>query len=104
MSLAMNPQLPPPLRMLAQQMVIGGAVMMKRVLDSYDMQDVNVIIPDIREIVYGQSQQLEQLGGPPAGIWPQGVDPQQAAYAGGGAGAAGLLQSPGMGPGTAWAA
>lgn len=104
MSLAMNPQLPPPLRMLAQQMVIGGSVMMKRVLDSYDMQDVNTIIPDIRDIVYGQSQQLEQLGGPAAGIWPQAVDPQQAAYAGGGPASQGLLPASGMAPGAPWAA
>lgn len=101
MSMAMNPQLPPPLRLLAQQMVIGGAVMMKRVLDSYDMQDIDRIIPDIKELVLGQSQQLQQLGGPPAGIWPGPagqIGPGQPAPGGGGPALAGLLQPPGMAP------
>ena len=92
MSLSMNPQLPPMLRVLAQQMVMGGMVMMKRVLDSYDMQDVDKIIPDLTELVNGQSQQLEQLGGPPAGVWPVGPP----AGPGGQPSPAGLLSAPGM--------
>lgn len=101
MMMAMNPQLPPPLRMLAQQMVLGGSVMMKRVLDSYEMQDVNQIIPDMRELVLGQSQQLEQLGGPPAGVWP---GPEQAIGPNGGPVPPGAVQQPGMAVAQPWAA
>ena len=96
MMLAVNPQVPPQIRMLAQQMVVGGTTLMRRVMDAYDMQDIDSIIPDLRELVLGQSQQLEQLGGPPAGIWPGPQDVGATAGFGGGGAPAGTLPFGGM--------
>lgn len=93
MAMAINPQIPPQLRMLATQMIVSGSTMMRRVLDSYDQQDADKLIPDMREILSGQQQQLNQLGLPGAG--PQLGGP--GAGPGGIAGAPGLLQAPGMG-------
>lgn len=95
MQMVVNPQMPPQLRALAQHMVMGGATMMKRLLDSYDMQDISRIIPDMQELVSGQAQQYAELGMGGGQAW---ADPVGTPAAPGGAGAlAGLLQSPGMG-------
>lgn len=69
MQMAISPQMPPQLRMLAERAVIGGATLMRRTLDSYDMQDVAQIIPDMQEILYGQQQQLAALGVPADPSW-----------------------------------
>jgi hypothetical protein len=89
MGLIMNPQLPQPMKVLAYQMVLGGVTLMRRLLDSYDVQDIDAIVPRIEEILNGGQQQLDVIGG----VAGQGPYP-------GGAGApAGALPSPGMAAG-----
>lgn len=95
MQLAINPQIPPPLQILAQRMVLGGSTMMRRVLESYDMQDVNRIIPDMQEILYGQQQQLAQMGVAGAPGWAAA---QQAIGPSGGQFPAGAFPVGGMAP------
>lgn len=89
MGLIMNPQLPMPMKQLAYQMILGGVTLMRRLLDSYDVQDIDAIVPRIEEILNGGQQQLNTIGGM-AG---------QGAYPGGGGAFAGALPSPGMAAG-----
>lgn len=103
MMLAVNPQLPEPLRRLAYQMVVSGQVMTKRLLESYDQQDVDRIVPDMQEILLGQQQQFAGAGLPLGGgqflggpVGPAGFGAQPAPGAGGQGGYAGLLQPSGM--------
>lgn len=90
MALAMNPQLPPILQQLAAQMVVGGVTLMRRLLDSYEVQDIDTIIPRVENILYGQQQQLAQLQAQFAQQIPGGT---------GGGGFAGVGAQPGMAPG-----
>lgn len=92
MQLIVSPELPPQMRQLAYQMVIGGVTMMRRVLDSYNIQDIDTIIPQIEEILGVGQQQLGGMGVPQPGIYPQ-----PSPNGGGIAGAVGLLQASGMG-------
>lgn len=62
MMILANPQVPPPVQMIAQQMVTGGATLMRRIMDAYDVQDVDKIIPDLSEAL-GNGQQLNSLQG-----------------------------------------
>lgn len=91
MTIVVNPQLPPPLRILAFQMVQGGLVLARRILDAYGQQDLDRIIPDLNELTQlsGQiSQVIPQAGG--AG------QPFPQAGPGGGGAAPGFAPSPGM--------
>lgn len=91
MGLIINPQLPPPMRMLAYQMVTGGVTLMRRLLDSYNVQDIDAIVPRIEEIINGGQQQL--------GAIQQGFMAGQGALPGGGGPFAGALPAPGMAAG-----
>lgn len=69
-----NPQAPPMVRQAAFEMVVGGTVLARRILDAYGQQDVDKIIPDLEALVNaGQPQppappaQLGPGGGPPVG-------------------------------------
>ena len=84
MAIVVNPQYPPPLRVLAAQMVQGGLILARRILDAYGQQDLDRIIPDMEQL-NATTQGLANLGiGGPVG-------PGQAIGGGGGA--------PGAGPG-----
>jgi hypothetical protein len=61
MSYVFNPQLPPPIRMVAAQMVEGGSIMMKRLLDTYGVQDADRLIPELWEAIASGGQQLNSL-------------------------------------------
>lgn len=88
--LAINPQLPPEIRAVAQQAAVGGSIIMRRMLDNYGMQDTDLVIPDIREVFgAGQQQQLAQQGAQFGG----GQPPQRFA------GASGLAPVPQLPPG-----
>lgn len=90
MQIIVNPQIPPPMQMLAYQMVTGGVTLMRRLLDSYDVQDIDAIIPKIEEILNVGQQQLGALGGMAgSAAQPFGGGPATGAlpYAGMGAGA-----------------
>lgn len=58
--IAANPQLPPELRFWAFQWMQGGTVLARRILDEYDIQDLDRIIPDI-----GAMNGQGQGAGPP---------------------------------------
>lgn len=60
--IAANPQLPPELRFWAFQWMQGGTVLARRILDEYDIQDLDRIIPDFGAMMNGQGQGA----GPPA--------------------------------------
>jgi hypothetical protein len=89
MSLVVNPNLPPALRVLAGTMVQGGIVLARRILDAYGTQDLDLIIPDLREIS-AITQQLQQIGLGAGGVpGPGGQPPNQGIDAGGAGMAAG---------------
>jgi hypothetical protein len=62
MQVVVNPQLPPPLRVLAVQMIQGGTVLARRILDTYGTQDLDRIIPDMEQL-NGLTQQLGGITG-----------------------------------------
>lgn len=89
-SIVVNPQVPEPLRVLAYRMVVGAVTLMRRTLDSYEVQDAQSIIPRIEEIL-GGSEGLGGLGG---------LQQQLAglpAYGPGAGGPPGFSAAPGMG-------
>lgn len=68
MAYVVNPQVHPIIRELALQMVQGGTVLMRRILDSYGVQDVDRLIPALAEVLTSGQQQLTALqGGNPGG-------------------------------------
>lgn len=75
MSIVVNPQLPVPLRVLAGQMIQGGTILTRQILDTFGQQNLDQIIPDL-ETLNGLTQQLGNLGqeagtgGPPVGPGP----------------------------------
>lgn len=80
--LMLNEQVPPPLRMLAGQMVEGGSILMRRILDGYGVQDANRLVPKLNEVLNG-------------GAGPTGAP----AIGGGGIPNQGPPPAPGMAPG-----
>lgn len=91
MTVVVNPQVPFPLRQLMQQMIDGGTILMRRILDAYGTQDLDRIIPDL-DALNATIQQLDAAlpggGGPVAVVPPPG--------AGGGPVGAGPGQPPWM--------
>jgi hypothetical protein len=63
MQLIINPQLPPQLKIVAEQAAMAGSIMLRRLLDTYGTQDAERLVPDLQEAISGNSQQLGQLYG-----------------------------------------
>lgn len=82
MSYVANPQVPEPLRMLSLSMIQSGGILVKRILDSYGLQDSKDVIPKLEEILGNGQQTLNTIG---------------TAFGGGTPGAQGLLPAGGMG-------
>ncbi len=61
MSILVNPQYPPAMRVLAAQMMQGGLILSRRILDSYGQQDIDRILPDMEQL-NGVVQQLLGMG------------------------------------------
>lgn len=108
MSYVVNPQVPEPLRMLAFEMANSGGILMKRILDSYGLQDADKLIPQLETILNGGQQTLNTIGnsfagGPTgaAGLLPASSGQPVPQGPGGtqGAGGGGYFASPGMGGG-----
>jgi hypothetical protein len=72
MQLMLNPQLPPQIQRAAYDAVVGGSIMMRRILDTHGMQDVDRIVPDIQEILNAGQQQIGALTGALGGGAPMG--------------------------------
>jgi hypothetical protein len=112
MSFVMNPMVPPPLQQLAMQMVQGGTILMRRILDNYGIQDADRLIPALEGALNGGQQQLNSLvsafgggqtgypGAAPAGgmaypgTGPQGYSQPGLPQPGQGGGVAGYLPAP----------
>lgn len=77
LQMIINPQVPGPMRAMAWQMLQGQNVLLRRMLDSYGIQDIDDLVPDLQEIMNGGQQQQSYGGGAPTG--------------------AGLMQASGMG-------
>ena len=82
MSYVMNPQIPPPMRQVAQTAAQGSAVLMRRLLELYGQQDYDRMIPEMETGVNAQQLQLANLqsllqsggmGGPPSANTPAGM-------------------------------
>lgn len=71
MSIVVNPQMPPPLKILMSQMIVGGTVLARRTLDSYGTQNLDQIIPDLEAL----SALSTQLGGGQPGSAGPGLPP-----------------------------
>lgn len=72
MSVVVSPQTPQPLRDLMSQMIAGGTVLVRRILDAYGTQDLDLIIPDLHALNDANQQILnlpgQQQPGPVATI------------------------------------
>lgn len=91
-----NPQLPGPIRMLALGMVQSGSILLRRILDTYGVQDIDRLVPELQELLNGGQQQLTSLQGAVAG----GALPPAGAGAVGGMATAGpgITGNPGVVP------
>lgn len=79
-SYMVNPQMPPEIRQLAAEMVQGGTILMRRILDNYGVQDADSLIPTLGGLINSGNQQLDNLANAATGS-PNGG---QAAGFGGG--------------------
>jgi hypothetical protein len=93
--MVISPVTPEPMKRLAWAMIQGGSIMMRRILDNYDVQDKDRIVPDLVELINGQQQQLNNLGIQGSPAW--GQLPGQAPAPGGTGGPGGYVPQQGMG-------
>ena len=61
MSYVVNPQVPPQIKQLAMEMVQGGTILIKRIMDDYGLKDGDKIIPPLTNALQGQQQQLAMM-------------------------------------------
>lgn len=113
MQLINNPMVPPLVQQVALESVRGGSILMRRILDLYQTQDVDAIVPDIEGLLNAGQQQFNPLigalgggqamgqgapGQPGISNLPpgsQGIAGLIASAAGGGGGGAQVLQGAG---------
>mgnify|MGYP003575191164 CR=1 FL=1 len=73
MMMVLNPQMPVELRAMVVQSLNAGNIMARRLLDSYGIQDVDQLIPQLQEILNGGQSQLNSFTPPyGAGALPPG--------------------------------
>lgn len=63
MQIALNPQIPEPMRNIAMLMMQGGSTMMRRILDGYGVQDASELVPRFQELMNGQQAGLGGIAG-----------------------------------------
>lgn len=92
----LNPQLPQPIRNMALGMVQSGSILLRRILDTYGVQDIDRLVPEIQEMLNGGQQQLNTLQGAVSGgaVLPPG----NGAVAGMGPAAAGAMGGQAVAP------
>jgi hypothetical protein len=61
LQLLMNPQLPPQFKAIVQQMIDGISLTMRRILESYNVQDASTLIPDLAGAQADFQRQLSAL-------------------------------------------
>lgn len=80
MQIALNPQLPPPMREMASLMIGSTTTMMRRILDTQGLQDADMMLPRAEQIA-----QLTQMGQMQTqGMMPPRMSGQVQTRAGGG--------------------
>jgi hypothetical protein len=85
---AVNPAVPPPLRMVAYQGAVAGTIMMRKMIDTHGIQDADRLVPNIQEIFGAQQPIAQPAFGP--------TDPFAAAGGGGNPLAQGPPTQPGL--------
>jgi len=106
LSYVVNPQIPPPIQQAAAQMVRGGTVMMRRLLDNYGVQDIDNLVPALEDATASAGQQLNSLLSLASGVQrgmagPNGISGLPPGDATGPAGVPALIGAPatnGAGP------
>jgi hypothetical protein len=89
MQIAINPQVPQPMQQSAIQMMQGASIVMRRLLDSQGIQDIDKMIPELggaleyQQRQLAELQQLIQLGGGGGFAGAQGGQAPPGAAAGG---------------------
>lgn len=103
MQLVLNPQIPQEMRVMVLQMMNGGNIMARRLLDSYGIQDTDRLIPQLQELLNGGQQTINTVqtslaggGFPAAGAGAPSGFPALPPGAGGNAGS-GAAQFAGIG-------
>jgi len=61
LSYVVSPVVPLPLKQAAMAMIEGASTLMRRILDNYDVQDAERLIPHLNQAVQNGQQQLAQL-------------------------------------------
>lgn len=93
LSYVLNPQVPPAMRQVAMDMIQGGSIIMRRILDDYGVQDASRVIPELQGAIDAQFKALATLsqgyGGGAGGNSPTPGQPGVAGLLGSGAGAGG---------------
>lgn len=74
MTIVANPQVPPALRQLAFQMIQGGTVLVRQILDAYNVQNLDAIFPSVDQlnalVANFAAGQAPQPGGTQLGAGP----------------------------------
>jgi len=60
---ALNPMVPPPVRLMMMKAVQGGIILMQRILDDYGVQDSDNMLPSLQELFGNVQQQQAGFGG-----------------------------------------
>lgn len=60
-SYLVNPQVPPLIKQLAGEMLQGGTILMRRILDDYGIQDADMLVPTLGGAIQSGNQQLSTL-------------------------------------------
>lgn len=100
MQILLNPMVPQPLKTLAYQSMVGSSILMRRQLDLHGVQDIDMVVPDVREALNAGAQPAV---GPqsPAGLLGAGGAPPTPGVPGMAAPAAGVAGLGGLGAGFA---
>jgi hypothetical protein len=61
MSYIVNPQIPPQIKQLTIEMIQGGSILMRRILDASGVQDAAKMVPQLEGILNGQQSQLGNI-------------------------------------------
>jgi hypothetical protein len=77
MQYLVNPMVPPPIKQVVIDMLKGGSIIFRRILDDYGVQDASRVIPELQGAIDDQFQQLAALsqsfgGGAGGGGGPSG--------------------------------
>lgn len=82
MSYLVNPMVPPPIKQVVIDMLKGGSIIFRRILDDYGVQDASRVIPELQGVIDEQFTQLaalsQSVGGGAGGASATGGQPGMA--------------------------